>query len=102
MGASFNKFSEPGISPGFNDHPTFDPMLGFPEGRKPRGENLEDGFSVWQFYIIPISASAGCQLSAVLRSLTVLISNHGTVNHEVNGSWLTSCRPIASVRVIVR
>jgi hypothetical protein len=37
MGATFNKYTEPGVSPGFNEHPSFDPMLGFPNGRKPRG-----------------------------------------------------------------
>jgi hypothetical protein len=40
MGATFNKFTEPGISPKFDEHPSFDPMFGFPNGRKPRGENL--------------------------------------------------------------
>ena len=42
MGATFNKFTEPGISPNFDEHPSFDPLIGFPNGRIPREMKLTE------------------------------------------------------------
>lgn len=34
----FNRFLHPETQPGYLEEPTFDPNVGFPNGRKPRGK----------------------------------------------------------------
>jgi hypothetical protein len=38
MGSAIAKARNPEMIPGPNDEPSFDPMLGFPNGRKERGK----------------------------------------------------------------
>lgn len=38
MGSGFAKALKPEVTPGPYDEPSFDPMLGFPNGRKERGK----------------------------------------------------------------
>lgn len=37
MGVPWSSILEPDVTPVGNTEPTFDPLYGFPKGRKPRG-----------------------------------------------------------------
>lgn len=38
--SGFNLHFHPEVTPGPDEEPTFDPLIGFPDGRKPRGRYL--------------------------------------------------------------